>query len=402
MSPVRFTQNLGRFELAIINRSFWPVYPVIGEALLQLAEQASTGRRVCAITQDRGNLREDLSKASRGQGVSFFPVKALSESSSGIALRVADALFFMVWVAIVLLRTRPRLVYVSTDPPVVVPFIVMCYARLFGAEYVYHLQDIHPEATRGVVSVNPVLFRLLKWLDVRTIRNARSVITITDEMAGEIQLRSDMSTPVIVLANPAVSFDGISIPLKKKPGFAFCGNAGRLQRLPLLIEAIEEYIQSGGRLEFAFAGGGVYARKLQELAQRFSQVKYHGVVPAEKAAQLNADYEWSLLPIEDEVTRYAFPSKASSYVYSGSKILAVCGELTSVARWVVSNRLGFVVRPEVPELCAFFQGVESGALDFSNLDPRRVDLKKSLKFETFVRAVERIIFSANKEPVRKR
>ena len=116
-------------------------------------------------------------------------------------------------------------------------------------------------------------------------------------------------------------------------------------------------------------------------------------MPAEKAAQLNADYEWSLLPIEDEVTRYAFPSKASSYVYSGSKILAICGEQTSVARWVVENRLGFVVPPDVSAVCMFFRGVEAGTLNLSNLDPRRDSLKKILRFEDFVGALDEIVFS---------
>ncbi len=30
---------LKRLDLVIINRSFWPVYPVIGEALMRFAEQ---------------------------------------------------------------------------------------------------------------------------------------------------------------------------------------------------------------------------------------------------------------------------------------------------------------------------------------------------------------------------
>ena len=78
----------------------------------------------------------------------------------------------MVWVGLCLLKTRPRHVYVSTDPPVLVPFIVMLYARLFGASYTYHLQDIHPEATNVVMPVNRVLFRILRWMDGAVMRRA--------------------------------------------------------------------------------------------------------------------------------------------------------------------------------------------------------------------------------------
>ena len=46
-------------------------------------------------------------------------------------------------------------------PPVLVPFIVMLIQQGFGARYIYHLQDIHPEATNVVLPVRPIVFRFL-------------------------------------------------------------------------------------------------------------------------------------------------------------------------------------------------------------------------------------------------
>jgi hypothetical protein len=116
------------------------------------------------------------------------------------------------------------------------------------------------------------------------------------------------------------------------------------------------------------------------------------LVSATEAAQLNADYEWALLPIEDDVTRYAFPSKSSSYVFSGAFILAVCGEHTSVARWVISRRLGAVVEPSTAALVNAFQKIESGETDTVELDGDRAELKDQLSFERFVENLENVIF----------
>lgn len=380
-----------RSDLAIINRSFWPVYPVIGEALLRFAESSAAQRRMSVIMQDHAGIRAQLAQHGRGEGVDFYPCKAWTTSASGIARRVLDAAFFMVWVMGVLIWTRPRKVYVSTDPPVLVPFIVMVYAKLFRASYVYHLQDIHPEATNVVLSVNPLVYRCLRWIDGMVMRQADKLITITREMADEISTRSGTCTEIVVLSNPAVSFDSVNPVLPKRRGFSFCGNAGRLQRIPLLVDAIERYLAAGGSLEFAFAGGGVFAPTLKQLADRHPHVRYDGQVSATEAAQLNANYEWALLPIEDEVTRFAFPSKSSSYVFSGAFILAVCGEQTSVAQWVTSNRLGVVVDPDVGALVSVFEKIERGDIETAPLDNDRAELKQDLSFDRFIENLEKVI-----------
>lgn len=380
-----------RLDLAIINRSFWPVYPVIGEALMRFAEQQAKKQRVGVILQDHVGIRAQLLQQKRGEQVSFYPAHAFSVSGSSILRRAMDAVFFMLWVFLVLLLKRPRKVYVSTDPPVLVPFIVMLYCTIFRAQYVYHLQDIHPEAANVVIPVKPWLFRVLRWLDSVTMRRADLLITITQEMADQICLRSETRSTIAVLPNPSVSFDQVKLPEHKTLGFTFCGNAGRLQRIPLLIKAIKQYCQQGGKLPFVFAGGGVFAGDLEQLAQQYDNVTYKGLVSASDAAQLNADYAWALLPIENEVTRYAFPSKSSSYVFSGALIAAVCGNETSVAQWVVENRLGLVVEPGHNALCRFFSAVEQGEVDGSAFDLKRKNLKESLGFDVFVESLTDLV-----------
>lgn len=383
-------------KLVIVNRSFWPVYPVIGEALLRFAEQAAANNiSVSVILQDHADIRSRLAEENRGKGVSFFPVKAWTSSSSSVLARIADAVFFMLWVLCALLWLRPNKVYVSTDPPVVVPFIVMVYCRLFRVEYIYHLQDIHPEAADVVVPVQRWVFKLLRWADVLVMKRAAQLITITEQMAEYIRKRSSTSAPIHVLENPAVSFESIELREAKLPGFSFCGNAGRLQRIPLLISAIDKYLSSGGSLKFAFAGGGVYSDQLRTLSEKYENVSYHGLVSARDAAQINADYEWAILPIVDEVTHFAFPSKSSSYVFSGAKILAICGKETSVSRWVVENSLGVAVPPDIDAVVSAFCEVERSNYFSLGIDMERVRLKKALHFDSFVFRLGRVLLGGS-------
>lgn len=376
--------------LFIINRSFWPIYPVIGEALLRLAEKTAPRQIVGVILQDRANIHQHLQEQNRGAGVQFFPCRSWTTSSSSILRRILDAVFFMFWVLGVLLMQRPTRVYVSTDPPVLVPFVVMLYCKIFKAKFTYHLQDIHPEAARVVTPVHPCLFKFLRALDGITMRAADALITLSAEMAAEMQTRSATQAPIRLISNPSVDF-APDQTLEKILGFSFCGNAGRLQRIPLLIQAIERYAEQGGKLPFVFAGGGVHAPALADLAQRCPQVQYKGQLVPKQAAQISATYTWALLPIEDEVTRFAFPSKTSSYVHSGAYIAAICGAQTSVAQWVAGHRLGLCVAPDVDALVAFFFAIERGDISYAALQQDRKDLIASLSFETFLAQLEKTI-----------
>lgn len=379
-------------KTAIINRSFWPLYPVIGEALLRFAEGAANqGNSVSVIMQDHAGIKGKLSDAGRGEGVHFYPSKALTTSASSVLFRACDAVFFMFWVLAVLLWVRPSRVYVSTDPPVLVPFLVMLYSRLFRAEYIYHLQDIHPEAANVVIPVNRWVYKILMRMDALSMRKAKCLITITEQMATEIRSRSGTVVPIHVLDNPAVSFEDIDTSKPKIAGFSFCGNAGRLQRIPLMLEAIEAYFDRGGQLQFTFAGGGIYADRLKSFADKYLHFHYPGLVSPTEAAQINADYTWALLPIEDDVTRFAFPSKSSSYVFSGANILAVCGVQTGVAQWVQENKVGLVVRPEVEAVVSAFFDIEKGLYPELSDNTLREALKAKLRFEVFIKALDRIV-----------
>ena len=76
-----------KFDLIVINRSFLPHYPIIGEGLLRLAESLVPEKKVGIITQNKENLKKYLNKNERGKGVCFFLARSFSKSySTGLAI----------------------------------------------------------------------------------------------------------------------------------------------------------------------------------------------------------------------------------------------------------------------------------------------------------------------------
>lgn len=374
--------------LAIVNRNFWPKSQVIGEGLLQFAEQSARHHSVCVITQADGDLSKLLTRKGRGQGVKVRACKAYTTSASGLMKRMAEAVFFMLWTFISLVRAKPANVYVSTNPPVMVPFIVAVYSRLFKANYVYHLQDIHPEAANIVTPLNRALFGLLKRIDNYTLRHANAIITLSEDMKAYIRERSDTQSPIHILDNP--SFEVEPVPMAERTkDIVFCGNAGRLQRIPLLMTAISEYLHKGGKLKFTFAGGGLYASEIKALAETYEQVDYLGFIPAAQAAALVNQHRWALLPIDDEVTKYAFPSKSSGYVLSGSGVLAVCGAQTSVARWVEELEVGMVCAANHDALVQCFFSLEEKSMESFEVGD---EVRDKLKIPFFSKKLSSLVF----------
>ena len=348
-----------RCDLAIVNRSFWPKNQIIGEALLQLGERFSRdGKSVTIVAQGSTKLKENLALNDRGGGVDFQVCRARSDSSSTLVGRILDMLVFSVWTAWSLTSKRPKHVYISTDPPLLVPFLVFLYSKISKSSYTYHLQDIHPEATNVVSKLHPMLFSILKRLDNIVIRNSSEIIVITKTMKDYILERSSAKNKVYLLDNPTVPTVG-NIQ-NKISGFVFSGNAGRLQRIPLLVDSIRQYKEQGGKLPFLFIGEGVYSSRIRSLADKYGDVTYMGRVDANLANSLISEYKWALLPIEDEVTKYAFPSKTSSYISCGANILSICSQYTSVAEWVSHNNYGVNVAPTLDSLVDIFFKIENG------------------------------------------
>ena len=99
---------------------------------------------------------------------------------------------------------------------------------------------------------------------------------------------------------------------KQKTSIIYYGNLGRLQRIQLLIDSIKKYIDDGGNLEFVFVGGGVFSQN-SWIIQKIPTSKIYRENFFVSASIEMQKHDWGILPIEDEVTKYAYPSKISSY-----------------------------------------------------------------------------------------
>jgi glycosyltransferase involved in cell wall biosynthesis len=370
-----------KIDLMIINRGF---NSQNGE-LISYAEMTSKNNNVSVLAQSNIDLEKKFKNELRKTKVKINTCRSYSNSASTILSRIADAIFFMVWVVIKLIQIKPLKIYIATDPPIIVPFIVAIYSRLTGTQFFYHVQDIHPEIYNLLYPLNPVIRKILQKIDNFTLKNAKSIITLTEEMKKYIEKRSNTKKSIYLIPNPGIATKFVK---NREHDIIFCGNAGRLNHISIILEAIDKYLEHGGHMNFTFAGGGIYAPAILEASKNRNEIKYKGKIGAEEATKLVAQHKWALLPIIDEATKYAFPSKSSTYVQCRTPILAICGKDNIVARWIEENNVGIVCEPNLDKLVDCLFDMEKLSFNM-NFDQKIID---ELGYSRFCTMLNDVIF----------
>ena len=342
----------------IINRDFWPNAAAIGEGLLCLVRRLSKTDKVTVITMCSQNLsRLNSSDISEESNISFSIARPFSNSSSSILIRIVELIYFSFWVLISLLKLNPTRVYFATNPPLLVPFVGAVYCKVFKKKYIYHIQDIHPEATSLLVKIPMIVFSTLQSIDTWVLKNAYHIVTLTEDMKATLRKRGLRKNNITLIENPSIVL-GSDLPVKI-PGIVFSGNAGRLQLMEIVLEAIEQHLKTGGKLKFCFVGAGVYKQNLLDLSNRYHNFTYEGYVDSETALKITSSYRWAFLPIMPEVLSYAYPSKITAYVAAGCEIISVTSHESSLAKLVETTISGKNIRPSVEALTEHFKSLEA-------------------------------------------
>ena len=176
----------------IVSRDFWPNAASIGEGLSLLAKELSASARTSVVTMSNCDIaRMSADKLGSSNSLSFFVAKPLTNSSSSFVMRILELLYFGLWLLVSLFRARPDVIYIATNPPILLPLIVALYCKIFRGRFVYHLQDIHPEAANLLLPMPPALLSFLRALDSWSLKSASTVITLTKEMQFVIEQRGN-------------------------------------------------------------------------------------------------------------------------------------------------------------------------------------------------------------------
>lgn len=367
----RVAQSVAPKRILLIHRWFWPDTPPYASMLRSIGRQlVKDGYEVTVATaqpsyhgRDSGPKRPEVEELD---GMTVVRLKQWKESKGNWIKRGLNMLRFM-WQLrrFVLRRTRTEqgpfdAIMATTMPPVLVAATARRAARRTGARFVYHMMDIYPEIAwvSGLAKRN-ILTRWLAKVDARNCREADRVVVLSQDMKNALEERGLACGHVVIQNNfrletfdaPQAEGEASDPPedplLRKRLGefrVLFAGNLGRFQGLDEIVEVVRGMVLEHPELQLHFLGEGVRRFHLEEMAGDFLDVHihFHGHVPPDVALAWTASADLSLITLQPEIIRYAYPSKTTACLCAGSAVLAMVERDSELGRMVRKEELGFV------------------------------------------------------------
>lgn len=344
--------------MLLTHRYFWPdtapyavMLRAIGDALAEAGHEVHV---LSSMPSYRSEMRAIATPPRETLGALHVRrIRVFGDEKRNAMRRLANVVLYCWALFVTILRLRPDVVTASTFPPVVAAWSASLAARIAGAKFIYHMQDIHPEVSiySGGRLGSGLPMKLLRWLDNQTLRRADAIVTLSEDMAETLRARGLGPLPITLINNPALEPDGDPIApppdLVKPTGTTrviFAGNLGRFQNLPLLAEGVAQCFPAHPELELMFLGDGVALPELKARWGTHPQVRFVPFLPFAQARGIIEGSDIGLVSLSANIYRVAYPSKVSTYLDLGLRILALVEPESQMAQELERRGTGAVPR----------------------------------------------------------
>ena len=352
-------------RILLTHRFFWPdtapyatLLRSIGKRLVAEGHEVSV---LSSLPSYRSGTSGDVPRDAVIDGLALHRIRVQPYEKRHPLRRMVNVIVYMVALFRTVLRTRPDVVTAAAFPPVFAAWSASLAARLVGASFVYHVQDIHPEVSilsGGPLGRGPLMW-LMRWLDNQSLRRSAAIIVLSQDMAETLGARGLGALPIHVINNAELDIFGVAEPapaaLYKAQGVQrviFAGNLGRFQNLPLLAEGVARLFKDRPALELFFLGDGAAQPELQARWAGNRQVRFAPFLPFAQARGLIAEADVGLVSLLPGVYRVAYPSKVSTYLSLGVPVLALVEPESNLARDLIRSGQGQVPAAATPEAIA--------------------------------------------------
>lgn len=257
-------------------------------------------------------------------------------------------------------RRRPDGV-LAMSPPLTLGLAGWAVARARRAPFVFNIQDVFPDVAveLGLIT-NPAVIKAASWLERFTYLRSDAVTVLSDDLRENVQakLRGRGTDRVRVIPN-FVDTERIR-PLERENAYRrenglsgktvvmYAGNVGFSQSLDLVLAAAAALAEDP-EVAFVINGGGSAKEDLERRARGMANVRFVGMQPKERLAEVLAAADVHVVPLRTGLARASVPSKMYSILAAGRPVVASVDQGTEVANVVTRAGAGVAVAPDDAE-----------------------------------------------------
>lgn len=337
-------------RLLLVHRYYHPDAPPYATMLRVIAQRlAADGHDVQVLSsmptynETTTHLRPPPLEVE--EGVSVRRLRLPRERKDMPVQRAVLAVLFVLAVFAEILRRRPDLVTFSTMPPVLLGMAVRIGMAMVGrrGRYLYHCQDLYPEATWvGGRSPGPVA-RLAMLAERGTRRHAAAVVVLSRDMKDTVVAGGARPERTHVINNFSMVEPTTDRPpmAGRRPRVVFAGNLGRFQQLDTIADAVRTVRSREVDVEWLFLGDGP-GRPILEAVEG-DDVELRGYVPPAEAFAHLQRCDIGLVTLREGMLDVAYPSKTMTYLAAGCQVLTTAPRSSDLGRVIDTHGVGCAV-----------------------------------------------------------
>lgn len=311
-------------------------------ATKEIMALAANGYEVVVYGWNRaGDAAEKCAQAFRGKKkicFRFFNVYA----AEGIGIKNINKLVkWFFWCLRQLMKEKNIKLVHACDLDAAIPaWIFRSFTRKL---LIYDIYDYYVDAHE----MPNLLAKLVERLDRHIIHQAALVVICTEERKH--QLNRAKPKRLIVVHNSPELFKGLEQQTIRYD-YAYCGT---LCEKRLIGEILDRYPEHED-LRFAFAGGGVYAKKAKALAERYPNFSYFGTVSYQQVLEIEMQSKIISAIYQPKIRNHRFCAPNKFYeAMALSKPVIVC-KGTGIDQVVDDQKIGVSISFDAE---AFYQTV---------------------------------------------
>ena len=259
---------------------------------------------------------------------------------------------------------RPDVIFVAS-PPLLLGAAAWALGKLRGAPFIFHVQDLQPDAAVGLGMLKPSRFtRMLYELEAFAYEKAARVSGISQGILRAFQDKGVPSSKQVHFPNGFRTPDPATVPprggWRAKQGFApddflavYGGNLGVKQGLEILIEAAA--LLKERRIRLVICGNGAAEGRIRAEIERRRPPNLT-LLPMhydQDFREMMVDTDLCLITQQTGTGQYFFPSKLLSALAFARPVLAVADDKNELAMVLEGGGFGVRTSPDQPaELAA--------------------------------------------------
>ncbi len=345
-------------NVILINQYFYPDISATGQLLTDLAEDLTAkGIKITVLTSQNfylGGKKYPLYEIYKG--IKIYRAKSPSLGKSNLIFRIADFLFFYLFLFINLMKISDADIVLCLSRPPFVSIMGLVISRMKRAKFIYKVEDLYPDLPEEfeVIKPNGLVSKIGTWLTRFSLAKSDCIITLGQFMKKRL-LGKGIDKQIHVIDSWADQSEIYPFAkedtrfykewnLEGKFVVHYSGNMGMGHTFDMILEAASR-LSVFNDIIFLFVGNGSRRSEIEEYVSknRLNNIQIKDYVPREYLNNNLNCADVSLITLREKMVGIMVPSKLYGIMASGKPIIFVGPEECEIAHIIKQQQIGYVI-----------------------------------------------------------